>query len=120
MRKNFGKLFERGEIGKMALRNRIVMAAMVTNFAGLNGEVTDRMIDYYTERAKGGVGLIITEASDVDYPNGLASATPLASSEDKYISGYGKLAEAIHVYDTKIAVSFIMVEGRHLLRRGSR
>ena len=49
---------------------------MVTNFCGTDGSVTDRYIGYMRARAKGGVGLIITEATYVHpsgkgFPNGL-------------------------------------------------
>ncbi len=55
------KLFEPVNIGKLELRNRIVMPALNTKFGTEFGAVSDRMIDYYVERAKGGVGLIIIE-----------------------------------------------------------
>jgi len=104
MSKTFVKLFEPGQIGKMKLKNRIVMPPMVVNYAGVNGEVTDRMINYYAERAKGGTGLIIIEAVEVDYPNGLATAIPPTIHQDRYIAGFNKLAEAIHMYNAKAAV----------------
>ncbi len=59
------KLFEPFRIGPMEVRNRIVMPPMVTFLANENGAVTRRMIDYYAERAKGGVGLIIVESAYV-------------------------------------------------------
>lgn len=52
-------------IGPARVKNRIVMAPMNTSFAGPNGEVTDKMIDYYEKRAKHGVGLIVVEATGV-------------------------------------------------------
>ena len=57
----FSKLFEPGRIGTMLVRNRIVMAAMGTHSADVDGQINDRTIDYYEARAKGGVGLIITQ-----------------------------------------------------------
>lgn len=59
------KLFEPSKIGPVEIRNRIVMAPIVTHLANENGAVTPRMIDYYTERARGGVGLIIVESAYV-------------------------------------------------------
>ncbi|MBT9131331.1 MAG: NADH oxidase [candidate division WS2 bacterium] len=104
MNKPFEKLFEPGQIGKMKIKNRIVMPPMVMNYAGLNGEVTDTMINYYQERARGGVGLIIVEATEVDYPNGLATAIPLAIHQDRYIAGLNRLVQAIHMYGAKAAL----------------
>lgn len=59
------ELFRRFKIGPVEIRNRIVMPPMVTFLANENGGVTQRMIDYYTERARGGAGLIIVESAYV-------------------------------------------------------
>lgn len=70
MKDDFCALFQPLTIGrgmrKLTLKNRMVMAPMVTCFADSHGEVTQRLVDYHIERAKGGVGTIITEAMDVD------------------------------------------------------
>ena len=50
-------------MGRLELRNRIVFPAMVTNYCSTRGEVTDRLVAYHQERAKGGAGLLITEAT---------------------------------------------------------
>ena len=59
------ELFKPYKIGKTTIRNRIVMPPMVTFLANENGAVTRRMMDYYSERARGGVGLIIVESAYV-------------------------------------------------------
>ncbi len=59
------ELFRPFKIGPVAIRNRIVMPPMITFLANESGGVTQRMIDYYSERAKGGVGLIIVESAYV-------------------------------------------------------
>ena len=56
-------LFSPLEIRGMKLRNRINMAPMVTNYATIRGEVTDRLITYYATRSHGGAGLITVEAA---------------------------------------------------------
>ena len=48
-------------IGRMSLRNRIVMSPTETHFTASDGMLTWPEIDYYARRAKGGVGLIITQ-----------------------------------------------------------
>ncbi len=58
-------LFKPFGLGKMEIRNRIVMPPMVTFLANEYGGVSQRMIDYYTERARGGVGLVIIESAYV-------------------------------------------------------
>ena len=60
------KLFTPIRIGSMEVKNRIVMAPMTTNWAPDDGTISQKMIDYWEERAKGGVGLIIFEAVTID------------------------------------------------------
>ena len=47
------KLLEPFTIGKMKLRNRIVMPPMATGYCSEMGEVTDRLKRFIEERAKG-------------------------------------------------------------------
>ena len=56
------KLFEKSYIGKMKLKNRIVMGPMGTT-GEADGAYNIDAINYFTERAKGGTGLIITGAN---------------------------------------------------------
>ena len=67
--KRFSKLFEPVQIGKVMIKNRIALAPMaILNPPMVNpdGSPTQRTIDYFIERAKGGVGLIITGAHKVE------------------------------------------------------
>ncbi|MCK4823645.1 NADH oxidase, partial [bacterium] len=61
--KKLTSLCSSGKIGSLVLKNRIVMPGMGTGTADLNGRPTSTMIGYYAERARGGAGLIITEAA---------------------------------------------------------
>ncbi|MHC1636486.1 MAG: oxidoreductase [Candidatus Methanospirareceae archaeon] len=88
-------LFEPLQVGSIELKNRIVMAPMETGFADKEGNVTQRMIEYYRERAKGGAGLIIVEASCVDYPAGYLGYGNLRVDEDRFVEGLSKLARAV-------------------------
>lgn len=99
---NYPKLFRPGLIGKMPVKNRIVLPPCTTNFAGPSGRPTERLIAYYAERARGGVGLIIVENTQVKYPEGKNVSCQLRLDNDKYIPDYGELAEALHVYDAKV------------------
>ena len=99
------KLFEPINIGSVEIRNRIVMPAMTTAFAGEEGAVTERLMDYFVERAKGGVGLIITDATCIDYPVGkLSHATQLRVDYDKFIPGLSELVERVHPHNARIAL----------------
>ncbi|HBR32960.1 MAG TPA: NADH:flavin oxidoreductase, partial [Clostridiales bacterium] len=56
---NYSKLLTPYKIGKMQVKNRIVMAPMGLNAAHPDGTIDNDEIDYFEERAKGGTGLII-------------------------------------------------------------
>ena len=90
-------------VKEMRLPNRLVMPPMVTNFASEEGAVTKKMIKYYTERAKGGMGLIIIEMSS-PHPTGKAFTCMLGVHHDKFIPGLNELAETIKAYGSCVAL----------------
>lgn len=100
----FQKMFEAGYIGKMGLKNRIVLAPMVRNWATEEGAVTDRLISNYVAIAEGGVGMMIVEASYVSHPVGKGFVRELGVWDDKLIPGLKELAQAVHAQDVKIGV----------------
>lgn len=77
----YEKLFEKGKIGKLTIKNRIVMPPMGTGFAAASGEASEEITRYYEERAKGGVGLIITEVCRVDELSGVAQPCQLRATD---------------------------------------
>jgi len=81
----------------MKLKNRLVMAPMVTNYASPAGEVTERLLDYHEERAAGGVGLIIVEATCVAFPSGLIFERQLRADDDSFLPGLEALARRVHL-----------------------
>ncbi len=89
-------LFQPGKIGSLYLKNRIVMAPLGSRLTSENGAVTDDMIAFYSQRAKGGAGLIIIEAMGVDYPLAVGKPNHVRFHDDCYIPGHAKLAERIH------------------------
>ncbi|MBR3003557.1 MAG: NADH:flavin oxidoreductase, partial [Lachnospiraceae bacterium] len=56
---DYGLLFSPMNIGTMTVKNRIVMTAAEFSLGEPSGKPTERLMDYYEERAKGGIGLII-------------------------------------------------------------
>lgn len=111
------KLFEPGRIGRLAIKNRIVMAAMGNMLQEMDGGITQRAIDYYVDRAKGGVGLIIMPGAHTR----LVEMLPFAPLVDKlvidskmYAGRLNELAEAVHDYGAKIAVQFTAGQGRNI------
>lgn len=99
----FEKLLQPIKMGGMEVKNRFVMAPMVTNYAGKDGSVTERLKAYYRARAKGGVGLIIVEAAFVD-PSGRGYTNELGIYKDDFIDGLKGLVDEVHQFGTKIAI----------------
>ena len=87
----------------MTLKNRIVMPAMASYHAAVNGEATEKLIRYHEERAKGGVGMNIVEATYVAR-SGNSFDLGLGISDDFMIKGLSKLTDAVHRHDGKIAI----------------
>ncbi len=99
----FKLLFSPFNIKDLELRNRIVMPPMTTNFAAEDGAVTDKMVDYYAARAKGGVGYVVVEAACIE-PAGKLMAFSPGIWNDAMVPGWKRLAEACHKYGAKIAL----------------
>ncbi|MFH1350085.1 MAG: FAD-dependent oxidoreductase [Pseudomonadota bacterium] len=95
----YPKLFEPTRIGKVKLKNRLVMLPMGTAFAALSGEVTQRTMDHYVERAKGGIGLITVGNLSPYYPNAL---NQLVLDSDWVLMGQYELVEKVHAHGAKI------------------
>ena len=99
-----GPLFQPGRIGRMTLRNRFVQAPIFTQFASTFGEVDERLIEYHRARARGGVGLIITENTSIDWEVGRTVGHPMRIDHDRFRAGLADLVEAVHNEGAKIAV----------------
>ena len=96
----FPHLFEPIQIGKTTVKNRIFMPPLSTNLAD-KGYVTDALVEHYSNRARGGVGLIVTEVTTVE-PTYTYLPGDMSIYDDSYIPGWKKLVDAVHKYDTKI------------------
>ncbi|MFK7895126.1 MAG: FAD-dependent oxidoreductase [Myxococcota bacterium] len=94
-------------IGGMTLRNRIAMAAMGVEIAEEDGHAREPIIAYYEERARGGVGLIITEVCPVAYPQGATAERQLAVSSDDYLPGLTEMTDRVHQHGAKIALQLV-------------
>jgi len=98
-----GKLWEPFRVGRMELKNRVVMPPMVTRYASDDGFVTERIRDYYGARARGGAGLIIVEATYV-HRQGWAFPNQLGISDDKFVTGMSELVDVVHKHGAKIGI----------------
>ncbi len=99
----FDTLFSPFSIGSLKLENRLVMPPMATNYASPEGFVTERQIDYYVERARGGAGYLTVEHTGI-LPQGKASPKMLLISSDEHASHIKRLVEAVHAAGGKIVV----------------
>lgn len=93
-------LFSSIKVGTQEVKNRVFMPPVSTNLAD-RGYVTDALVDHYTARAKGGVGLIITEVVTVE-PTYTYLPGDMCCYDDTFIPGWEKLAAAVHQYGAKI------------------
>ena len=100
----YTNLFSPGKIGNVTIKNRVVMPAMMLDHGQFDGTPTDQMMDYYEERAKGGVGLIITEITRVNDVHGAGAFAQLAVSHDYHIKPLAEMVKRIHLHDCKIFV----------------
>jgi 2,4-dienoyl-CoA reductase-like NADH-dependent reductase (Old Yellow Enzyme family)/thioredoxin reductase len=100
---NFDKLFEPIKINSLELKNRLIVPAMGTNLANSDGTVSDRLKAFVLARAKGGFGLITTEAVGVS-PHSKTLRYELELWDDRFVASFRDLAEAIHAHGAKIAV----------------
>ena len=67
MKSEYPKIFEPITIKRTTIKNRIAMTPMGTNYGETSGEMSNRHMNYYSLRAKGGVGLIILENANIEY-----------------------------------------------------
>ena len=96
----YPKLFSPIKIGETVIKNRVFMPPISTNLAD-QGYVTDALVEHYAARAKGGVGLIVTEVTTVE-PTYVYLPGDMSIADDSFIPGWEKLTAAVHAYGTKI------------------
>lgn len=100
----YTKLFKEGKIGNLKLKNRIVMAGLATGTAKSDQTIGDEMIEYYLERAKGGVGLIVAENTRVNDEHGVAANCQVSVARDEHIAPLKKLVDVLHAEGTKFFI----------------
>ena len=88
------------KIGETTVKNRIFMPPLSTNLAD-KGYVTDELVEHYKARAKGGVGLFVTEVVTVE-PTYCYLPGDMCIYDDSFIPGWKKLADGVHEYGAKI------------------
>lgn len=92
------------KIGTTEIKNRVVMAPMLMGFGQFDGCPTEKMMNYYEERAKGGTGLIITEITRINDVTGAGAFAQLSMSHDKNGEAFKEMVQRVHQHGAKIFV----------------
>jgi 2-enoate reductase len=117
MEARFPHLFQPGRIGSMEVNNRIFMAPMATGFCESDGRYSQRQIDWYVTRARGGAGLIETEACAVERALSKWPSFPSNSLESALgVPRAYQLTSAVHDFGAKISAQLSIGQGRCLDR----
>ena len=90
-------------IGELKLKNKMIMAAMGSNFAGADGHTTEQLTAYYEARARGGVGLIVLETSAITWPSGASMPFMIGFSKDEFIDDLKSFTDRMHQHGAKVA-----------------
>jgi mycofactocin system FadH/OYE family oxidoreductase 2 len=96
----FQHLFTPLKIGSFTVRNRIVSTAHLTGFAEY-GLPSERHLNYWVSKAKGGIGLIVTEDQAV-HPSAATDRFVIHAYRDECIGPFRRIADAVHEHGTKI------------------
>jgi NADPH2 dehydrogenase len=86
-------------IGKLPLKNRLVMAPMQQRQGTKEAFATDYHVEHYGSRAKGGVGLIIIESTSIA-EDGRLFQGDIGLFTDEHIKPLKKVVDAVHQQDT--------------------
>jgi 2,4-dienoyl-CoA reductase-like NADH-dependent reductase (Old Yellow Enzyme family)/NADPH-dependent 2,4-dienoyl-CoA reductase/sulfur reductase-like enzyme len=103
MAAKFTNLLQPLRIGPMEVKNRMGVTAMGVSLAEEDGSCGDRILAYHREQARGGVGLVTLGVTGVAFPIGGNQLRQIAISDDKYIPGLKRVADAVHEHGAKIA-----------------
>jgi 2,4-dienoyl-CoA reductase-like NADH-dependent reductase (Old Yellow Enzyme family)/thioredoxin reductase len=98
----YESLFQPITIRNLALKNRLVMAPMSTQLAAPDGSVTQELVAYFEERAKGGVGMILPGYTFIDSKLSKASVNQLGCHCDAMVPGLNTVVESVRPYGTRI------------------
>ncbi|MEY8309292.1 FAD-dependent oxidoreductase [Erysipelotrichaceae bacterium 51-3] len=104
MKTEYPKIFEPLTIKRTTIKNRIAMTPMGTNYGETSGEMSNRHMNYYNLRAKGGTGLIILENANVEYPVGSNGTSQIRIDHDSFMPRFYQLVETLHKSGTTVAI----------------
>lgn len=103
-------LFSPIKLGAIEIKNRTVMAPMNNGLLSTDETWPYSTIRYYEERARGGIGLIITGATRI-YDK-LCGKPKVGLFDARFIPSHKKLVDTIHALDTRIFCQFTLNGGK--------
>lgn len=106
--------FEPVNIGDLTVKNRFVMAPMISNLADPNGFTNEIHTSYLEQRAIGGFGMIVTEYSYLDSPMSRGSRNELSFVSYDQAPRLKRLTERIHSHGTKVFAQLVHAGGKAL------
>ena len=115
MKKEYEALFTPLRIGNVEIRNRFAMAPMAMGQLDDHWAYKQESIDYFTERARGGTGLIITGANFIENrieKHRKASFPCPLEDPQSYMTQLKKMSDNIHAYNSKLFVQLTAGLGR--------
>ena len=108
MAEAFPTLFSPITLGPLTIRNRIAMAPLTRQMAETDGTPNAEMAAYYARRARGGLGLIITEGTyEQDAFQSRAYLSQPGIANVRHQAGWAKVFDAVHQHDCKIIVQLM-------------
>ncbi len=110
MEQSFKKLFQPVDLGFTVLKNRVLMGSMHTGLEEEKGGY-DKMAAFYGERAKGGVGLIVTGGVAPNF-SGWVSPFSIKLTSKRVARKHKVITKAVHENDGKICLQ-ILHSGRY-------
>ncbi|MGI6299106.1 MAG: NAD(P)/FAD-dependent oxidoreductase [Saccharofermentanales bacterium] len=107
MARDFGKLFERTNIGTMSLKNRLIMAPMGMGL-GADGLISDAGLEYYIARAKGGMGSLTLGFQNVSRVTDPATRTYYGVGTPLQEMSWARMTDRAHAYGTAVVAQLSM------------
>ena len=116
--KRYEKLFSPGKINSLTLKNRIIMPPMGTFMQHVSGETSDKLIELFARRARGGAAMLITEPLFTEKPLDDFESTrePYHSPRSFYNPKLGEWIEAVQVRGCRFCASLSPLPQKWMLR----
>src|SRR5579862_5238487 len=103
----FSHLMAPGRIGRLQLRNRILMCPMGDSLCNLDGTVSANQAAYFEARSKGGAALLLVGSVSIAYPLASFDERQTAASDDRFLPGLVDLTSRVHNHGGLVAAQLV-------------